>query len=54
MLWLLDTNVQLRGVDRNHPHAGVVRRAIVALWRQDNRLCLASQNLVEFWAVAIV
>ena len=49
---LLDTNVLLRGLDRNHPQCRAVRRAIIALRRQDNHLCLVPQNLIEFWAVA--
>ena len=49
---LLDTNVLLRGLDRGHPMYRVVRRALIALRRQDNRLFLTSQNLIEFWAVA--
>lgn len=52
MRCLLDTNVLLRGLDRNHSQCRVVRRAIIALRRQGNLLCLASQNLIEFWAVA--
>jgi predicted nucleic acid-binding protein len=49
---LLDTNILLRGLDRNHPQCHLVRRAILALRRKGNRLCLAPQNLIEFWAVA--
>ncbi len=49
---VLDTNVILRGLDRNHPMYRVVRRAIISLRRQDNQLYLASQNLIEFWSVA--
>jgi len=49
---LLDTNVLLRGLDRSHPKSRVVRRAIIALRRQQNELCLVPQNLIEFWAVA--
>src|SRR5260370_38849611 len=49
---LLDTNVLLRGLDRNHPQCRVVRRAIIALRREEGRLCLAPRNLIEFWAVA--
>lgn len=52
MRCLLDTNVLLRGLDRNHPMYRVVRRAIISLRRQDNQLCLTSQNLIEFWSVA--
>ena len=52
MRCLLDTNVLLRGLDRNHPMYRVVRRAVIALRRQDSRLFLTPQNLIEFWAVA--
>jgi predicted nucleic acid-binding protein len=49
---LLDTNVLLRGLDRNHSMYRVVRRAMIVLRRQDNRLFLTSQNMIEFWVVA--
>jgi len=52
MSWLIDTNITLRGLDRNHPHCRLVRRAILELKRRGDDLFLASQNLVEFWAVA--
>ena len=52
MRCLLDTNVILRGLDRNHPMYRVVRHAIISLRRQDNQLYLTSQNLIEFWSVA--
>jgi predicted nucleic acid-binding protein len=52
MLCLVDTNVLLRSLDRTHPHSRLVRRAVIVLRRQDNRLCLLPQNLIEFWAVA--
>src|SRR5437879_316798 len=52
MRCLIDTNVLLRGLDRNHPMCRVVRRALIVLRRQDDQLCLAVQNLIEFWAVA--
>ena len=52
MSWLIDTNITLRGLDRNHPHYRLVRRAIIELRRQGNVLCLTAQNLIEFWAVA--
>lgn len=52
MLWLLDTNVLLRGLDRRHPHRRTVRRALIMIRRQGMQPCLAAQNLVEFWAVA--
>src|SRR6266508_1151246 len=49
---LLDTNILLRAVDRNHPKCRPARRAIINLHRQHNRLFLTPQNLIEFWAVA--
>ena len=52
MLWLIDTNITIRGMDRKDPRSRLARRAIIELRRQGNVLCLATQNLVEFWAVA--
>src|SRR5207247_626795 len=52
MRCLLDTNVLLRALDRQHPMYRVARRAIIALRRQNYRLFLTTQNLIEFWAVA--
>jgi len=49
---LLDTNVLLRGLDRNHPHCRLVRRVIIALRRQGALLSIVPQVLIEFWAVA--
>src|SRR5580693_3444065 len=52
MFWLIDTNITLRGLDRNHPHYCLVRRVLIELRRRGNVLCLTAQNLIEFWAVA--
>lgn len=49
---LLDTNVLLRSVDRRHPQSRLVRRTIIALRRQQGRLFVTPQNLIEFWVVA--
>ena len=49
---LLDTNILLRGLDRHHPESRLVRRTIIALRRQEGRLCITPQNLIEFWVVA--
>ena len=51
-LYLLDTNVVLRLMDRHAPEHLVCRRAIERLRIQGESLCLAPQVLVEFWAVA--
>ncbi len=52
MSWLIDTNILLRGLDLNHPHYRLVRRAVLGLMREGHLLFLASQHVVEFWAVA--
>lgn len=49
---LLDTNILIRGFDRRHPACRLVRAAGKKLYRQGTRLCIAPQNIVEFWAVA--
>ena len=51
-LYLLDTNVVLRLMDRHAPEHLVCRRAVERLRIQGESLCLAPQVLVEFWAVA--
>jgi hypothetical protein len=48
---LVDSNVLLRA----HPSAKfypVVKNALTKLWAQNEALCIAPQNLVEFWAGA--
>jgi predicted nucleic acid-binding protein len=52
MQCLIDTNVLLRALDRQHSKYRVARRAMIALRRQNYRLVLTTQNLIEFWAVA--
>ena len=49
---LLDTNILIRGFDHRHPMCRSVRRAAKTLYHQGTRLCLAPQNILEFWAVA--
>lgn len=48
---LVDTNVILRALHRNHPQHRAARDAITRLSKEENRICVASQNLVEVWAV---
>ncbi|HWZ43767.1 MAG TPA: type II toxin-antitoxin system VapC family toxin [Candidatus Saccharimonadales bacterium] len=48
---LVDTNILLRAAQRSHPAGRVAINAIKALHRQQNVLCLAPQNLIEFWNV---
>lgn len=52
MSYLVDTNVLLRLVQKNHPMRPDARRALVTLRRQGEELCISPQNIIEFWAVA--
>ena len=52
MDYLVDTNVLLRFVDRNHPLHPIVRAAIQNTRRRGDWLCVTGQNFVEFWNVA--
>jgi predicted nucleic acid-binding protein len=47
----LDTNILLRLIQPNHPHAQVAAMALESLRGRNQTLCLTQQNLVEFWAV---
>lgn len=49
---LADTNILLRSVHPQHPHYAPVRNALAKLRLRNEALCVAPQNLVEFWAVA--
>jgi len=48
---LVDTNVLLRSVQKNHPASRIAIQALITLYRGDNQLCLATQNIAEFWNV---
>lgn len=52
MSYLVDTNVLLRLVQKNHPMRPAARRALLALRRGGEELCVIPQNIIEFWAVA--
>jgi len=52
MSYLVDTNVLLRLVQKNHPMRPDARRALVTLRKQGEELCIIPQNVIEFWAVA--
>lgn len=52
MIYLVDTNVLLRFVDRSHPLHSVIRAAIRQLRGDGHQLQVTSQNCVEFWNVA--
>lgn len=49
---LTDTNILLRSIHPQHPHHAWAKSAVNTFRRRNNVLCVAPQNLVEFWAVA--
>jgi predicted nucleic acid-binding protein len=49
---LIDTNVLLRLLQPRHPQYSMASAAVAELRKQGADLCIAPQNLVEFWAVA--
>jgi predicted nucleic acid-binding protein len=49
---LADTNILLRSLHPEHPHHVLAESALTALRLRNEALCVAPQNLVEFWAVA--
>jgi predicted nucleic acid-binding protein len=52
MAILADTNVLLRSLYPNHPHYYAAEKALATLRLRGEDLCIAPQNLIEFWAVA--
>lgn len=52
MLYLVDTNVLLRFVDRSHPLHPSIRIAVRMLRQDGHQLRVTSQNCIEFWNVA--
>lgn len=52
MLYLVDTNILLRFVDRTHPLNPSTRNAIRNLRSEGNTLLVTPQNCAEFWNVA--
>lgn len=52
MAVLVDTNILLRISQPDTAHTTIAERALNALRIQNEELCITSQNLVEFWAVA--
>jgi len=47
--WMVDSNILIRLVKRDHPAYATVRRAVVDLKRQGVVLCYTLQNMAEFW-----
>jgi predicted nucleic acid-binding protein len=52
MNYVVDTNVLLRAVQRKHPMQRAAYAAMKTLRSHGETLCLTSQNVIEFWAVA--
>src|SRR5580693_3293519 len=49
---LVDTNVLLRLLQPEHAQYAIATTALAGLRQQESDLCIARQNLVEFWVVA--
>jgi predicted nucleic acid-binding protein len=49
---LVDTNVLLRLLQPQHRQYSIASAAVAELRKQQADLCIAPQNLVEFWTVA--
>jgi predicted nucleic-acid-binding protein len=49
---LVDTDVLLRLLQPQHPQYSTAAKAVAELRQQRVDLCIAPQNLVEFWVVA--
>src|SRR5260370_5380776 len=52
MAILADTNILLRSLYPEHPHYSIAESALSTLRLHNETLCIAAQNLIEFWAVA--
>src|ERR1035441_7362984 len=48
---LLDTNVLVRAVQRSHPACRMAADAVKTLHGEQHILCVAPQNVAEFWNV---
>ena len=49
---LIDTNILLRSVQPSHPMHPTALRALEALFKKEEPLAIAIQNVAEFWNVA--
>lgn len=48
---LVDTNILVRSVERNHPLMRAARQSLRSLIQQGHEPCIAPQNIAEFWNV---
>ena len=46
---LVDTNILVRSVQRNHPLMRTARQSLRLLVEQGEELCVTPQNIAEFW-----
>jgi predicted nucleic acid-binding protein len=51
MSFLIDTNVLLRSIDLSHPMNASAVQALRKVREQGETVCIAPQNLIEFWNV---
>ena len=51
MAILLDTNILVRAVQRSHPACRMAAHAVKTLHGKQHVLCVAPQNVAEFWNV---
>jgi predicted nucleic acid-binding protein len=52
-LWLADTNVLLRSIQRDSPRLrSLARDALKAIYRRGDSVCIFPQNLIELWSVS--
>jgi predicted nucleic acid-binding protein len=49
---LIDTNILLRSLHADHPHHATAVSTVSGLRLKNEILCIAPQNLIEFWAIA--
>lgn len=52
MAYLVDTNILLRMSQPQHPHCAHAEMAVSILLSRNVELCVAAQNLFEFWTAA--
>ena len=52
MIYLVDTGVLLRALNRDDPDSATFRRALLRLRREGHGLAVSFQNIAEFWNVS--
>src|SRR5260370_4080169 len=49
---LIDTNILVRRINRHDPQFRDARYALKTIEARGDRICIAPQNIIEFWNVA--